>query len=85
MGILREGRQTVTRRERHLRIIKAFGDPLYDTWVRRHLESLIVRGGRDLSVFTDEAVEALARSLLSSYAFQQRERRKAAERERMGA
>lgn len=56
----------MTRRERHLKIIAGFPDR--DS--RFHLQQLIYRHG--LKALTDEAVEELTRTIVSSFKHEQR-------------
>ena len=56
----------MTRRERHLRIIADFGRDR----ARYHLAEVLARHG--LSLLTDEGVEILTRSIVTSHRLQQR-------------
>lgn len=60
----------MTRRERHIRIIDSF--PSQDR--RFHQNQLLAR--LDLAALTDEAVETLASTMVSSFKWQQRENAK---------
>lgn len=57
----------MTRRERHLNILKSFG--LDSQTVRYHRDRMI---DRKLTAFTDEAIEQLVRDVLGSYRRQQK-------------
>lgn len=56
----------MTRRQRHLRIIENFGRDCE----RYHLAEVLARHG--LSILTDEGVEKLTRSIVTSHKRQQR-------------
>jgi hypothetical protein len=56
----------MTRRQRHLRIVESFGRDR----MRYHLAEVLARHGLD--ILTDEGVEILTRSIVTSLRFQQK-------------